>query len=221
MTEIAVGDGPQPPTLAQLSVREQARRQLLALFPTGLKVGEWYELRCLDCSRSPAGIGPRSFFRSVSDLVQAALKHRDRWDVFYGVGIRRCPVASNMNRCPHKGRGADHISRLPAAWADFDVRSEDEPDKPHASLDGLIRTLVGSSLPPTILVGSGTGVHAYWPLDAPTVDLSRVERINHSIRDRFRGDNAIDAARILRVAGTFNRKHGNPLPVRLLRCGRG
>ena len=80
MTRIAVREDLPPPDLAQLSDPEQARRHLQALFHTGLKVGEWYELRCLDCSKSPASIGPRSFFRSVGDLVEAALQHRSRWD---------------------------------------------------------------------------------------------------------------------------------------------
>ena len=63
---------------------------------------------------------------------------------------------------------------------------------------------------------SGAGLHAYWPLGAATHELDRVEAINRGIRDRLRGDNAIDAARILRVAGTFNHKHGRPLPVELM-----
>lgn len=205
--------------LADLSPREQARRHLHALFHTGFGIGEWLELRCLDCSVTPARPGPREYFRSVVALIDAAMRYRDQWDVFVGVGIRRCPATPEIARCPHQQRGADHISTLTAAWGDFDVRSADEPDKPYGSVIEVVDTLTTFVPQPTILVGSGTGVHAYWPLPEPTFELARVEAINRGIRDRLRGDNAVDAARILRVAGTFNYKHGQPLPVRLLRCG--
>jgi hypothetical protein len=68
-----------------------------------------------------------------------------------------------------------------------------------------------------MVIGSGTGVHAYWRIpDGPSSDLVRVVGLNRAIRDRFKGDNAIDAARILRLAGTVNHKHGGALLVRLL-----
>jgi hypothetical protein len=153
-------------------------------------------------------------------LVDAAFDWRDEWDVFFGVGLRRCPSTHNILKCPHKERGADHVSRLPAAWGDFDVQCPDEPDKPHASLDELLQLLRCAAPPPDLLVGSGMGAHGYWTLSAPTTDLDRVERINRSLKVRFQGDNAIDPARILRIAGTFNYKHGDRLPVRLLEVRR-
>ena len=207
------------PSLSMLPPHDQARRQLLALFNTGFGAGEWLELRCLDCRVTPARPGRREYFRSVTACVDAAMTYRDSWDVFFGVGLRRCPVATKIADCPHRQRGADHISALTAAWGDFDVVSADEPTKPYASMEDAVDTLTTSVPQPTILVGSGTGVHAYWRLPEPTFELSRVEAVNRGIRDRLRGDNAIDAARILRIAGTFNYKHGQPLPVRLLRCG--
>lgn len=197
---------------------EQANRHLLALFSTGLGVGEWLELRCLDCSTEPSRPGPRAYFRSVTALVDAAVGYRGQWDVFFGVGLRRCPATVDMNRCPHVKRGADHVSRLTTAWGDFDVVSTDEPSKAYPSRGAAVEALMSVTPSPRILVGSGAGVHAYWPLTAPTHELARVEAVNRGIRDRLRGDNAIDAARILRVAGTFNHKHGAPLPVELLRC---
>lgn len=204
--------------LALLSPREQGRRQLLTIFPFGFGVGEWLELRCLDCSVEPSRPGPRHYYRSITALVEQALLYRSQWDVFFGVGLRRCAVTNNITACPHQIKGLDHVSRLSVAWGDFDVRSEGEPDKPHASRDELVEKLTGAPLPPRMLVGSGMGVHGYWSLAAPTTDLARVAAINRSIRDRFDGDNVIDAARILRVAGTFNHKHGKPLPVTLLMC---
>jgi hypothetical protein len=197
---------------------EQARRQLFHLFPDGLEPGEWLELRCLGCSRTPALPGPRGYHSTITDLVDCALRDAaEGWDVFFGVGLRRCPDSLDIHACRHKARGLDHVARLPVAWADLDVKSKDEPDKPHESLTAVMAMLAESPLPPSLVVGSGTGAHAYWRFpDGPSADLERVVAINRAIKDRFSGDNAIDAARILRLAGTTNNKHGVPLPVRLL-----
>lgn len=202
--------------LTGLGPAEQARRQLFALYRGGLLAGEWYELRCLDCRATPSRPGPRRYFRSLTELITVAMACRDEWDIFIGIGYRRCPIETNIAKCPHQPRGVDHVSRLPAVWADIDVASDDEPDKPHASVADVLAMLRDAPRSPALVVGSGTGVHAYWPLAEPTTDLDRVVALNQRLRDRFRGDNAIDAARILRIAGTFNHKHGRPRPVELL-----
>jgi hypothetical protein len=134
--------------------------------------------------------------------------YRENWDVFIGVATRCCPSALTMAQCRHAERGVDHVSRLRVAWGDFDVKSE--------TLEAVIEKLSGLALPPDVLVGSGKGVHAYWQLIEPTAEVLRVERVNRGLRLRHGADNAVDAARILRVAGTFNHKYGEPLPVRLL-----
>lgn len=208
------------PRSQQDTARQQAERHLHMLFRGGLQAGEWIELRCLDCSTEPAGRGPRSFHRSITALVTAAMELQGSWDVFVGVGLRRCPNTLDIRRCPHPERGVDHVSRLPAAWCDLDVRCDDEPTKPHESLDRVLALLEAQQPPPGLIVGSGVGAHAYWVLDQPTHDLERIAGLNRAIRDRLSGDNAIDPARILRLAGTTNRKHGRALPVQLLKTPR-
>jgi hypothetical protein len=114
-----------------------------------------------------------------------------------------------MSDCRHEEKGGDHVSRLKAIWGDFDAGSAEE-------LQDQLEYLAGLSLPPNVLVASGTGLHAYWTLLEPTTDLPRVKYVNRGLRLRFGADNAIDPARILRLAGTLNHKYGEPLPVRLL-----
>jgi hypothetical protein len=155
----------------------------------------------------------------VTDLVDRALLDAEEgWDVFVGIGLRKCPMTLDITRCSCRIRGADHVSRLPAAWADLDVRCEGQPDKPHESVGSVIAMLSESPQRPSMLIGSGTGVHAYWVLPEPTYDIEHVVALNRAIRGRLNGDNAIDAARVLRLAGTANHKHGRPLPVRLLKA---
>jgi hypothetical protein len=208
-----------PADPSRLPPADQARAHLFAIFPGELAAGEWYELRMLDCSTRPARTGPREFHRSIHDLVVAAMRHCDRWDVFFGVGLRRCPATNDIRRCPHRQRGTDHVSRLPAAWIDIDVATAASA-KPYDSLEEGLARVRQVEPPPGVIVASGGGLHAYWPLSRPTSELERVASLNRAIRDRLGGDNAVDAARILRLAGTCNYKTGEPRPVRLLEVRR-
>jgi hypothetical protein len=70
---------------------------------------------------------------------------------------------------------------------------------------------------PAIVVGSGSGRHAYWPL-WPPASPDEAERANRRIAHALEADlAATDAARILRPPGTFNFKSGKPVPVTVKR----
>ena len=212
---------PAPPAdRDSLACSHEARRHLLSLFPGGLGRGEFYELRALDCSHSPAVPGPRLYFRSITELADEAMRLRESWDVFFGVGLRRCPMSDDIAKCSHDEKGKDHVSRLTCAWGDFDVSPIETPKTPYRSQAQVVAALEAAELRPDILVSSGSGVHGYWLLDEPSTDLQRVEALNRAIRGKLGGDNAIDAARILRLAGTYNRKRPTPELVRLVRCSR-
>ena len=199
--------------LEESAPAEQAQAHLGAVLPAPLLPFESIEIRCLDTRTRPAKPGPRLFVDSIEAAVEAAMRHRDDWDVFFGVGTRTCPSAISMTECRHAGKGADHVSRLEAMWGDFDVK-----EGAAESMESIVTRLSSLSLPPLVLVGSGRGLHAYWPLLEPTQETGRIEALNRGLRLRFGADNAVDAARILRVAGTLNHKYGEPLPVQLLRA---
>jgi hypothetical protein len=199
-----------------LTPKEEARAFFFTLYRDAPQEGEWFELRCLDCSQTPALPGPRLYVRSLTVLIDKAIELRDQWDVFYGVGFRRCTATHQMEKCPHKTRGLDHIARLPAAWVDVDVQSPDEPNKRYPTLADALEAVYELPVPPKLIVMSGAGLHVYWPMPKPTTDLDRVAAFNQKLAARLEVDNCGDAPRILRVPGTFNRKHGRPLPVRLL-----
>jgi hypothetical protein len=201
---------------ARIGPAEEARRFLFALYADPPQKGEWWELRCLDCRQKPAEPGPRRFYRSLQLLIDDAMRFRSRWDVYIGVGYRRCPDTHDMTRCPHKHRGEDHISRLPAVWVDVDVQSPDEPRKRYGSTLDALEALYGLSIPPKLIVGSGAGLHAYWPLAHASHDLVKIVEKNRAAAAQLQVDNCGDAPRILRLPGTFNRKHGSDLPVTLI-----
>ena len=71
-----------------------------------------------------------------------------------------------------------------------------------------------------MVVASGTrpNCQVYWFLRDP-VDLDRIEQTNRRVAAAIGADlQSTDAARILRPAGSMNRKHSPPRPVLLLRC---
>lgn len=69
----------------------------------------------------------------------------------------------------------------------------------------------------SIVVGSGSGRHAYWPL-WPPLRPAHAERANRRLAHALGADpRACDAARILRPPGTLNHKTDPPQPVEVER----
>jgi len=124
----------------------------------------------------------------LSDLHKISATNRS--GVFYGVLPRRAEgVGGSADTLP--GR---------AIWADIDFK-----DLAGGEEEGR-RLLAGFPHPPTAIVASGHGLHAYWFLKelAAPADLSDVvARVAQAVR----GDRVSDAARILRLPGTTNWKN--------------
>lgn len=86
----------------------------------------------------------------------------------------------------------------------------------------LINFCEQTGLPRPMIVGSGGGLHVYWPLTASITaaewkfTAGQLKELTVSLG--FRVDHSVtaDAARILRPIGTHNRKYGPPRPVVLL-----
>jgi hypothetical protein len=130
-------------------------------------------------------------------LVGIVLSLASRTDVYVGVVPRR-----------HDDGGGrqDLVERAAVIWVDCDS------DESVAALRRF-RPL------PALVVGSGSGqnCHAYWFLDEPA-ELDVVERVNRRLAGALHADVVCaDAARILRPAGSVNRKHSPSAAVRLLR----
>lgn len=144
---------------------------------------------------------------------------------------------SLQNACKHKVSAKGHAYKqaerfqtnavgLRSLFIDVDVKDGAYPDT-DAALDGLRDFIDKVGLPmPSAVVGSGSGgFHAHWALDH---DLSRDDwqvlanalakaATTHGLH--FDSQCTIDAARILRVPGTFNNKHEVPQPVTLMSLG--
>jgi hypothetical protein len=128
----------------------------------------------------------------------------ERWDK-PGQGVFFC-VATVQAGLP---RRKTHLEEMVLLHVDIDLKD--------VSLErGEIATIVGQlQIPPTILVDSGGGLHAYWllreSLPATEDNIARVESALQSLAFVVAGDrHTCQAACYMRLPGTHNRKRGNP-----------
>jgi hypothetical protein len=147
-------------------------------------------------------------------------------DVYFGVGVRSKDLGVNR-----RGSQAD-IEAIPGLWADIDIRG---PGHKNVALppdaDSVLEWLRSKlEFPPSLVVESGGGVHAYWLFREPWVfdncsELSLAKDISagwqHSLLESaglegWELDNVGDLPRILRPAGTLNHKTGAPKAVKIL-----
>jgi hypothetical protein len=141
--------------------------------------------------------GMRRRFISVRRLDVAARAIRSlsvRTDVYCGVLLRS-----------HRAGGRDAVTASHLVFVEIDA------------VDALDR-LQRFAKPPTMIVSSGTvgHAHAYWTLRT-RVEAKELERVNRALASHIGGDLAsVDAARILRPAGTLSHKHRPPAAVELL-----
>lgn len=127
--------------------------------------------------------------------------------VYFGVCLRRRGATEGTK---------ENCVQAPAAYVDIDCLS-DGIDR-----DEALQTLKGCQYPPSYIVDSGRGYHAYWLFQEPmNIDVQsdeceqkKFEAINEGLARIFAADTtAAECARVLRVPGTHNTKQGKNLDV--------
>jgi hypothetical protein len=96
------------------------------------------------------------------------------------------------------------IVEIPALWCDIDIL-EGSP-----GYDQFVQTYKNFLLKPSMIIESGGGYHIYWLLKEPSSkeEIPKVEDLLKRIASHLGGDMAAaEAARILRVPGTYNLKY--------------
>lgn len=115
-----------------------------------------------------------------------------------------------------------NVDSLKALWFDIDFKDV-YPDAKTAALALKVFSQATGIPTPSMLVGTGNGIHAYWPFDLP-VSLERWQRIADALKaaaieKQLAIDPArsADAASVMRPIGLTNWKDpANPKPIRLL-----
>ena len=171
------------------------------------------EIRCLKRAETGNGFAPRQWFPltpgGLAAAEKAAVVWGERWNVYFGV----------LPRSKKGEGGADAVTGAAWLWCDIDRARQWE------MAAELLRT---AELPlPHLAVSSGNGIHAYWRLaeveclpdgESKARFRSLLRRLCAAVGGEPNGPHAdmasTDAARILRLPGTWNWKNlAEPKPV--------
>jgi hypothetical protein len=124
-----------------------------------------------------------------------------------------------------ESRTADNARFLKALFVDMDGYASKKAAA--LALDAFLKKTGLDALGSPWLVGSGGGLHVYWPLDAE-VDVVSWKPVAENLKRLCKQEGlaidmtvTADAARVLRVPGTtnFKKKYATPRPVTLLAEG--
>ena len=195
-------------------------------------VGQGDGYLALSHSKDPKLNGLKTeFYHSsqVSDFMRAVEKYKNE-QVYFGLGLRSHAI-------PDGKRGArEDISSISIIGMDIDIYDE---KKPHKSLpknyDEAVALLQSFAVPPSIIIDSGNGLHAYVILKE-TISIETTEQRESAqelVRNFYGGfakhahpyefDSTFDLTRILRVPGTLNLKdplHPRDVTVLFEDCSR-
>lgn len=152
---------------------------------------------------------------ATDDAAEYAEERAEAVDVYIGT----CPY-----REVERGKRGkeEHAGALVATWLDIDIEGPAHKGKtrPAKDLAAALELLSKGPKPPTVVVHSGHGLHAWWALGTPMLlasgeDRKRARRVTDgwiALYDRiakgmgFDLDPVGDLARVLRIPGTFNHK---------------
>ncbi len=153
------------------------------------------------------------WFQNIESAIKFAESLRER-DLYVGVGLSGQDHGATR-RCP-----SNEVAGIFGLWADLDLKSEahSKTALPATVEDAL--KILPEQLPPTFVVRTGNGAHAWWLFREPLIFESEEERRdagNLALRWQSllranaaaRGwafDRLADLARVLRVPGTQNCK---------------
>lgn len=122
-----------------------------------------------------------------------------------------------------KVRGLANTDRVRAFWVDIDVKADERCYATQAEAGNALRGFcVAMGLPKPMVVSSGGGLHAYWPL---TESIDGTTWVDHAAILKALTDSwglladpsrTADVASILRPVGTANWKTGQPRPVQIV-----
>jgi hypothetical protein len=153
------------------------------------------------------------WFQNVEGAIQFAESLRDR-DLYVGVGFSGRDYGAT-HRCV-----SAEVAGIVGLWADLDLKSDAHPKAAlPASVEDAM-TILPNQFPPTFVVRTGNGAHAWWLFREPLIFESDEDRRNagalalrwqsllrlNAAAHGWAFDRLADLARVLRVPGTKNCK---------------
>jgi uncharacterized protein (DUF927 family) len=163
------------------------------------------------CVTAISGGARNHFCESLDQLLELIESLKSKSNVFFAVSTFQS-----------YSRKADNAVYVRSFFVDLDTGE----GKPYASkveaASGLDKFLETTGLPPPVMVDSGNGIHAYWPLgeDIPVTDWQPyAEKFKAFCISQGLGIDPVvtaDVSRVLRCPGTYNFKTDPPPEVLLL-----
>lgn len=204
------------PDLRALPPRAQALHFLETLFGSG---PGFVELSAFERGRGGAVVQRWYWCEETATLLSDAAPLVPSHDVYVGVALRR----------EHGAGGKAGILSTSVMWADLDCGGAAEGHRNagrHQTKRDALSTLSALPEPPTLVLDSGGGLHAYWELTealplATREEQDVAEAILRRLAAATKGDPAVcEVARIMRLPGTINHKTSPGREVVLLRHDR-
>jgi hypothetical protein len=164
------------------------------------------------------------FFKGAWKAAEMTEELSRKHDVYYGIGLRREALPL--------GKRGDYkdVAAIPGFWMDLDIQGENHKSTALPGSDSEVMDFL-YSLPwlPSVVVSTGGGMHVYylfkelWIFETDeernkAQELSRRFQAYVIAKAEQRGwklDNTSDLARVLRVPGTWNRKHA-PAAIKII-----
>lgn len=178
--------------------------------------------------REHHGVGGRAFRdpHELMQYVQAITLSPHIKDIYFCLSTQRLTETDPKSGKVKAVRNAPNALNTKALWLDVDVKPEKGYGNLKEALDAIFKFCADNKLPPpSAIIYSGGGVHVYWISDRA---LSIADWAPYAaglrelaIRSGLKCDAGLttDAARVLRIPGTFNRKEATPRPVVLKHLG--
>ena len=160
----------------------------------------------------------------IAELCGKGMKAAADADVYFST----CPALNAPVQGSKKRISQKDVACIPALFVDIDTledpaktaNSKQELPDTQASARAMLEAL---PFPPSIIVNSGHGLHAYWMLEEPLQAVegkNALKAFSEAVKTVTGWDDmdssASEPARILRLPGTYNHKHQGMLPVSLL-----
>ncbi len=157
----------------------------------------------------------REFYRNPEHLIKDMQRWKPGLNYWVGVALRQ----------DTQGGKKENLLAITAAFCDVDCGAAGHKGATsYKDKSEALAVIEAFPLRPSILVDSGGGFQCYWLYQEwvylSETEIPRVEGFNRGLAIALGGDvAATDAARILRLPGTFNLKiPGNPRPVKIIWC---
>lgn len=169
-----------------------------------------------------ANTSHQSIDQAIEHAHALAFNHKNAYYAVATYNERRVWDANaNNGEGKWRYRTQENATQIKSFFLDLDVDPADPQkfDSKQQALTELRDFVQKLGLPKPLLVDSGGGIHAYWPLDraVSTADWRPVaDRFKAiCVHERFRADRSLtsDQARVLRVPGTYNFKRDHPVLI--------